>query len=813
MIGFLSLASGSRLGPYEILSPLGAGGMGEVFQALDTRLGRDVAIKVLPPGVANDDRFLARFEREAKAIGQLNHPHICTLYDIGHDSGRSYLVMELLKGESLADRLLRGPLPLRDVLRYGIEMAQALERAHRAGLVHRDLKPGNVMITRDGAKLLDFGLARQAPSALSVSGTAVTEQHPVTARGTIVGTIPYMSPEQLRGDEVDARTDIYSLGVMLHEMLTGIRPFVAANSASLIALILDRTAPRLSDLQPTTPRALEYLVSTCMEKDVHARFQCAADVAHELRWIAMERADEARPPAQSRRGRWGLALGAALLLAAAAALGYRLGGRMPSAPLHAQFTQLTFDAGEETHPSISPDGKFVVFVKNVNAQKDIFLQRLDGGAAINLTPDSLVDDDQPAFSPDGGSIAFRSARDGGGIFVMGATGESVRRVTTIGFDPAWSPDGTQLVFSGAATVDPRSVDPFRKLFIAEVATGATRVLYDEVDVLQPKWSPHGYRIAYWHAARGQRDIYTIDKDGRPSSVVAVTFDTPSDWNPLWSPDGQWLYFMSDRDGTMRLWRVAIDEKSGKTNGPFERMPIPSMNAGFASVARNGERFVYQSTTTYGELLRLRLDTSGRMVSDPRPILSGSLMARFPKLSPDGQWIAFAGARPQEHVFVMKPDGSGLRQLTNDVARDRGIDWWPDSSRIVFYSNRSGEYDAWTIRPDGSGLTRLTAIDGGVAFPRVSPDQRHIVYLSDSERGLSWQIWPADSRSRVRCHCRPKWVRASFPMVGRRVASASWASRTALPAFMCSTLMRTSSRWSFRKLAAAAPSSTKTKFCS
>lgn len=731
----MTLASGSRLGPYEIISPLGAGGMGEVFKARDTRLGRSVAIKVLPAGFANDERFRTRFEREAKAISQLNHPHICTLHDIGQEQGTSYLVMELLDGESLAERIARGPLPLRDVLRYGAEIAGALDRAHRTGLVHRDLKPGNVMITKSGAKLLDFGLAGPNRAPLSISATAPTARQPITAEGTIVGTLPYMSPEQLRGEEVDARTDIHALGVMLYEMVSGKRLFNATNSASLIGQILEQPAPPLSQVQPIAPAELEHIVATCLEKDPDARFQSAADVAHELRWIATDRAPTAA--AAPRRTRWWYAVAAVALIGVSAVAGYVVASREhPGAP-GAHFTQLTFDPGEETDPSISPDGKFVAFVKTVNGQKDIFLQRVDGRSAINLTSDSSVDDDEPAFSPDGNSIAFRSERDGGGIFVMGATGESARRITTLGFDPSWSPDGKQLVFSAQRTIDPRSVFGIRSLYVADVATGASHLFYDDVDVMQPSWSPHGYRIAFWRADKGQRDIFTIDAAGDPASVVAVTSDPQMDWNPVWSPDGQSLYFFSDRDGTMNLWRVAIDEKSGKTRGPLEPMRTPSPESGFVSVARDTGRLAFQSRTLYGELLPLRFDAgTGKVLMPAAPVLSGSMVIRYPAISPDGKWIAFSSGGAQEDVYVMKSDGTGLRQLTNDIARDRGIGWWPDSSRIVFYSNRAGEFDAWTIRPDGSGLTRISDIVHGVNFPRVSPDQTKMAYISDAGGGAA-----------------------------------------------------------------------------
>jgi serine/threonine protein kinase/Tol biopolymer transport system component len=732
----MALTPGSRLGPYEIVSAVGAGGMGEIFKARDTRLGRSVAIKVLPEAMAKDERFLTRFEREAKAISQLSHPNICTLHDIGRENGTSYLVMELLEGETLADRLSRGPMPVKDVVRYGAEVADALDRAHKAGIIHRDLKPGNVMITKSGAKLLDFGLARPAPGVM-IDPDASTQAQSITQEGMIVGTMPYMAPEQLRGGELDARTDIYALGVMLHEMATGRRLFTASDSASLIAKILEQTPPRLRDVQAVAPPPLDHIVATCLEKEPDDRFQCAADVGHELRWL-MRGEDTATDvqPARSRKLVASSIAAAVVLAAVAMYAAYRLGSRNTPSSSAAKFSQLTFDRGDEIHPAISPDGKMVAFVKTVNGHRDIFLQRVDGRSAIDLTAGSGVDNDEPAFSPDGNTIAFRSERDGGGIFVMGATGESVRRVTSKGYNPAWSPEGKELVFAEQRTIDPHAVYGLPNLDIADVASGATRILYAATDVMQPSWSPHGQRIAFWSAMKGHRAVFTIDRTGQPSSVVAATSGTALVWNPVWSPDGAWLYFVSDRDGTMNLWRIAIDEKSGHTKGAPQSMRLPSTDAGFVSVARDTGRVVYQSAAQYGELIRVTVDAANqRATVDPQPLVSGSMGVRYMKTSPDGRWIAFASGT-QEDVYVMKGDGTDIRQLTDDPALDRGISWWPDSSRIIFYSNRAGDFDAWTIRPDGSDLTRLTAIAGGINFPRVSPDGKSLAFISDRGAGAA-----------------------------------------------------------------------------
>ena len=285
----MALASGTRLGPYEILSAIGAGGMGEVYRAKDTRLNRIVAIKVLPSHLADSPELRERFEREARTIASLNHPHICTLYDVGHQDGTDFLVMEYLEGETLAQRLIKGPLPLDQVLQYAIEIADALDKAHRKGVTHRDLKPGNIMLTKSGTKLLDFGLAKLkqevAPANVQLSQLP-TANDPLTAQGMIVGTLQYMAPEQLEGKEVDARTDIFAFGAVVYEMATGKKAFEGKSQASLIAKILEIDPPPMSSLQPMTPPALDRVVKKCLAKEPEKRWQVASDLCDELKWIA-----------------------------------------------------------------------------------------------------------------------------------------------------------------------------------------------------------------------------------------------------------------------------------------------------------------------------------------------------------------------------------------------------------------------------------------------------------------------------------------------------------------------------------------------
>ncbi len=379
----MSLESGTRLGPYEILSPLGAGGMGEVYEARDTRLDRIVAIKVLPEHLAKDSERRDRFEREARAVAALSHPHICTLHDVGRESDVDFLVMERLEGETLAARLERGPLPLDEALRYSIEITDALDNAHREGIVHRDLKPGNVMLTPSGAMLLDFGLAKFAKAPLDVGSAVQTEQKPLTNDGAILGTFQYMAPEQLEGKDADARTDIFAFGAVLYEMLTGKKAFEGHSQASLLAAIIERQPERLSSLQPMTPHALERVLSKCLAKAPENRWASAQDVKELLQWIADgDLGAEAGAQASARPSRlpWAVAA-AALLVAVAAAVGL---GRAPSSDAQpvgrfvlslpeSQQLNLTVSGIDL---AVSPNGEYIAYSGGADARQ-LYVRRLD----------------------------------------------------------------------------------------------------------------------------------------------------------------------------------------------------------------------------------------------------------------------------------------------------------------------------------------------------------------------------------------------------------------------------------------------------
>ncbi len=734
------IAPSSRLGPYEITSRIGAGGMGEVWRARDTRIGRDVAIKILPPEFASDTERLRRFELEARSAGGLSHPNLVTIHDLGTHEGTPYIVMELLEGETLRDRIgseSASRMPIRKAVDVSVQLANGLAAAHDKGIVHRDLKPENIFITPDGrVKILDFGLAKLT---LAQGGDDSRTQQRDTTPGMVVGTAGYMSPEQVRGQEIDHRTDIFAFGAILYEMLTGHRAFRRDSSVETMSAILNEDPPELSSPASNIPSGIHRIVSRCLEKSRDERFQSARDLSFALEAVSGSTLPQsgvaaAAPPRGVKLKRL-IQMLAALLVISAIAAAYFLGRRATPASPAARLTQLTFSAGEETNPAIAPNGETFVFVR----EGDIHLQRIDGRNALNLTKTAEIEEGAPSFSPDGRQIAFHAAN---GIFVMGATGESIRRLTTIGFDPTWSPDGKQIAFTrDEPTLDPRSrnttVSP---LMVVDASGGAPKLLLNS-DVAQPRWSPDGRRIAFWaNDNAGRRDIYTVAATGAKESVVRVTSDAALDWSPAWSPDNQWLYFSSDRNGTSTPWRIRIDSADGTTRGEPQMISAPGPATGWISVAADGRRIIFETISYTNSLRTARFDSAkSTFTLAEKPILDGSLLFRTPSPSPDGSMIAFT-TEGREDLFVMRSDGTDLRQLTNDDARDRGATWTPDGQRIGFYSARSGSYQIWTVRPDGSELTQVSNVPEKYLpnFPLFSPDGRKVVAVA-----LEAGWWMAD----------------------------------------------------------------------
>jgi serine/threonine protein kinase/Tol biopolymer transport system component len=736
----VALPPGARLGHYEILAGIGAGGMGEIYRARDPRLDREVAIKVIAPALSGDAGVLARFEREAMSVARLSHANILAIHEFGQEAGTAFVVMELIDGETLRARLEAGALPARRAVTYALQIARGVAAAHARGVAHRDLKPENVMITReDQVKILDFGLAKP----LETGGGDLTRGGGLTTHaGFVVGTFGYMAPEQVRGLSVDHRADIFAIGALLYEMLTGQRAFHGATAADTMSAILTGDPPEVDSARVAISPGLDRIVRRCLEKSPDLRFQSATDLAFALETLSTISTAHPgaaqvppEPSAAAPRGRlpiwvpWTVAAVAAL---AAAAAWIWKPAATPAEIRWSAFTRVTESAAEETSPSLSPDGNTVVYAMTSKGNWGIYSQRVGGR---NPTP--IVDDPQrnergPAFSADGSLIAFHESGGTGGIFVAGATGESVRRLTDFGFDPAWSPDGKQIAFATEEVADPSSRLGDSTLYVVEAGGGSPRKVIDG-DAVQPAWSPSGDRIAYWSNIGGQRDINIVAATG--GQPVAVTRDAAIDWCPVWSPDGRFIYFGSDRGTAMNLWRIAVDPSTGRASGTPE--PVTAgvhASAGLPRFSRDGTRLAFRSRVASINPVLIPLNTATTQAGTPS-VLDASNNVRIPgDRSPDGNLITYYNiGEHQEDVFVGPARGGAIRRIIDDPARDRGPVFMPDGRSLVFYSNRGGTWEIWTIDIDGGGLRKLTDSPEGGVYPHVSPKGNFVVYAGDSGR--------------------------------------------------------------------------------
>jgi Tol biopolymer transport system component len=730
----MQLDAGTRLGPYEVISSIGGGGVGEVYKARDTRLARDVAIKVLGSAFASDPVHRLRFEQEARAAGALNHPNIIAIYDIGVSGDTLYVVSEFLEGQTLRERLAQQRIPQHEAVEYAIQIAHGLAAAHQKGIVHRDLKPENIFLTKSGVvKILDFGLAKLAISRAPSEGMTQSPTRAMdTLPGLIVGTIGYMSPEQVRGQAIDPRSDIFSFGVILYEILACERAFSGDSAADAMSAILTSEPASLPD---SVVLGLHLIVRRCLEKDPNRRFQTIQDVGFALEAMAglgSRAAPELAPPSGPSPSRRAAVLGiAGFLIGAllAAALVFLLAPRHGSVSVkRVTFAQITDDAGEALYPSFDPGGKSVVYASNAAGNFDIYRHRFGDTEPVNLTKDSPAADTQPAVSPDGKLIAFRSDRDGGGIFVMDRDGSHVRRLSDFGYNPAWSPDGKELLCADESILRPDDRQlAVSRIWALDAATGNKRVVFAG-DGVQPRWSPHGDRIVYWAIDRsGFRDIFTIPAEG--GQPMSVTHDQHTDWSPVWSPDGKFIYFSSDRGDDMNVWRVPIQERTGKVLGLPEPVSAPSAYNGHLEFSRDGRQLTYAQQTFGAKIKMVRFDPMGETIlSEPADAVPSMKEAFRPSLSPDGSWVAFNTAGKREDLFIAGTEGGTVRQLTDDGAKNRGPRFSPDGKRIAFFSKRSGSPEIWTIGIDGSNVQQVTSLNGpNIAWPVWSPNGKSLIY--------------------------------------------------------------------------------------
>jgi Tol biopolymer transport system component len=738
----MTINAGSRLGPYEVLSPLGAGGMGEVYKARDTRLERTVAIKVLPQHLSSSPELRQRFEREARAVSQLSHPHICALYDVGREGETDFLVMEYLAGETLAARLVRGPLATGQLLRFGSEIADALDKAHRQGIVHRDLKPGNVMLTKSGVKLLDFGLAKAFPSPSGRGqGEGLTSlptqagAAPLTEKGTILGTFQYMAPEQLEGKEADARSDIFAFGAVLYEMATGQKAFSGTSQASLISSIMKEEPEPISAVQPMTPPALDRVVRTCLAKDPDERWQNAGDLKNELKWIAggsQFGAPAVAAAPVSRLGRWiPAALGAAAGAAVAALVGWALWPGPQSAVRATIHAAVALPAAQtlvlDTNCSvaISPDGRQIAYLARQGDARQLFVRSLSTGDVKALSGTDRAR--MPFFSPDGRWVGFWSD---GKIQKVALAGGAPVPVVSISRPPAgaaWGSDDSIVYpesWGGGLVRVPAS---------GGTATALTKPALKGSDRghLWPDLLPDGkavlftvftggsvddYEIAAQTLATGERK--TLIKGGTAGRYVA---------------SGHIVYA---RGGS--LFAMTFDEKRLAVSGaPFlvaQDVALNTNGGGEFAVSRSGTLVSVPGGLLQPQRALVWADRKGNLIAASqarRPFGQ-------PAISPDGKRLCATVMAATYDLWMLDLDRDTLTRFS--FGKDDGNPIWsPDGRKVAYQSSQAGTYDIWVRPSDGSGSEQRLTKGPDDAPTSWSRDGRWLAFERRHAGGV-YSIW-------------------------------------------------------------------------
>ena len=748
------LKPGQVVGSYEITSLIGRGGMGEVYLGEDIRLRRNVALKLLPSSVTKDASRLQRFEQEARAASALNHPNIIAIYEITEANSTLMMATEFVDGETLRERLTRGALSITEVLSISIQIADALSAAHKAGIIHRDIKPENIMIRPDGyVKVLDFGLAKLSEPDSTQSFAETSTQRIKTGSGVVIGTVGYMSPEQARGQTVDARSDIFNFGAVIYEMVAGQKPFAGETPSDAFAAILKVDPKPLSHLAPETPAELERIVSKALRKDREERYQGVRDLLLDLKRLKEDVDFRARlltgsrpthdavsaNNVQIRRPKTrafliGLAL---VLLITAASIGvYKF--VKPVQPPSAEAmqviktTQVTFSSGFDGYPSLSPDGKSVAYSSDQNGTFEIYVKQLSEiGGELQLTNDGQQNF-QPSWSPDGQRIAYHS-RKRGGLWVVPALGGAPKQLAEIGARPVWSPDGSFIAFqseSPGGELSNSRVMPPSTIWIMPSSGGRPKQITQPGNPAgghsAPSWSPDSKRLVFEASDFADVKVWSIGVDGSDAKEII------NGTQPIYAGDGRHIYFMGRYTGESELSRIPVSS-SGEPIGD----PIPVLQAREGAyfsgpvVSPDGKKVLYSANRIESNLSTVSLLANGEPAGPPAIFASDtSSRNTLPRFSPDGRKIALNRWRRTtgNHIWVGDADGKNLTQITNTPKGEAQASWLPGSDKVAFLSENADKHlMLWTVSIVTGKQEPLLDLGKGIQYATLSPDGNHVAY--------------------------------------------------------------------------------------
>ena len=734
----MAVEPGRMLSHYRLIEKIGEGGMGAVWKAEDTSLNRTVALKFMSREAEHDPNSRKRFHREARSAAALDHPYVCKIYESGEFDGTPFIAMEYLEGTTLGERLKAGRLTLPEALRVAGEVAEALAAAHRRHIVHRDLKPANIALTADGhAKVMDFGLAKRVLSDASQEQTLTA----LTAEGLTLGTLSYMSPEQVRGQPVDARSDAFSFGIVLYEMLTGAHPFRRASGAETTSAILSETPAPMTRYVGDVPELLRHIVDKLLTKEPAQRYQSLHEVTTDLSRI---QGPTASPPERPRRWQMLVVVGLAIV-SVVAVFGWWLARDRTGRIAFGQTRQISADPGLEIDPALSLDGKMIAFVAGSEGEMQLYVRQIAGGNAIQLTGEFPGHHRWPQWSPDGTRIVFLSARGEtttinvvpalGGIpraliaFSPGPDAFSPANLGIATGSPAWSPDGEQIAYTQEHAIHLQSLNG-----------GAPKRITETYLPHSLKWSPDGSRIAYvagnpeyifgtqTFANAAPCAIEVVSADG--GQPVRVTDNLSLNVSPVWTPDGRSLLFVSNRSGSRDIYQVPVDAGGNATADPI-RLTV-GLSVHTFSLSWSGDTLAYSLFSNYTNIWSIPIPRAGPVsVSAARPVTTGNQTIEGLAVSRDGQWLAFDTDRLGNFdIFKMPLDSGTPTQITTHPADDFTPAWSPNGEQLAFHSFRNGNRDVYVVSADGGSLQQVTFEPHQERFQHWSQDGRQIVFHSD-----------------------------------------------------------------------------------